>query len=175
MDAVGLLRVRFLLARHRRRQVHLQAVRNGARMRALRDASNPFELPEGVFRGKFRLSRDLAWTLIEQLRPHMRAPIRVTAIPVELKVNCLTWIQVVPFPSQLICTTNNFFQVLSALHFLGHGSDQKSIPCDVISQCQTSVSVHLDEVVNIFNRPDVMENFIKFPQTEAERRRIILR
>ncbi|KAK9738327.1 hypothetical protein QE152_g9964 [Popillia japonica] len=42
--------------------------------RQLRDASDPFNMPEERFKELFRLSRELVFHLIHLLRPHLHQP-----------------------------------------------------------------------------------------------------
>lgn len=68
------------------RQEREHAIRRD-RLRQLRDASNPFGESEFAFKGLYRLSRDLARTLIEDLRPFLHEGVRPTAVPLELTVS----------------------------------------------------------------------------------------
>lgn len=55
-------------------------------IRQLRDGSDPLSLPENIFRGLFRLSRQTAFDLIVELTPHLRTRQRPDGIPYQLKV-----------------------------------------------------------------------------------------
>lgn len=81
--------------RARRRQAYN---RDALEMRNLRDASNPFEMPEKKFMAKYRLTRRMALALCEELRHHMRDPQRATAVPNHLKVGHIVSI------STLLCS-----------------------------------------------------------------------
>lgn len=57
-----------------------------ANQRMLRDASNPFELPDVHFLKYYRLSKNSAMYLIDQLSPFMGNSQRISAIPKTLRV-----------------------------------------------------------------------------------------
>lgn len=84
------------------------AQENRARLRQLRDNSDPFALPDHTFKGMYRLPKDLVNALVNEIRPFLGEGGRVTAIPVELKVNKYSYIR---FP----CTLN-IFSSRSMLH-----------------------------------------------------------
>ena len=69
--------------------------------RTLRDQISPFELPEAEFRRCYRLSRDLVRNLINELTPHLNIGVRITRVPIEIRV-------------------------FGALRFFAHGSYQRS-------------------------------------------------
>ncbi|XP_018371868.1 PREDICTED: uncharacterized protein LOC108766837 [Trachymyrmex cornetzi] len=75
--------------------------------RRLRDASDPFGIPESEFRSLYRLSRKAVRVLIEDMRPLLLNP-RRHAVAVEL-------------------------QVLTALNFISSGPYQKRVGQDIIS------------------------------------------
>ncbi|KAJ8932843.1 hypothetical protein NQ314_014402 [Rhamnusium bicolor] len=52
--------------------------------RRIRDATNPFELPEEMFKNFFRFSREMATEIINMLSSHLRYTRRSTAIAKEL-------------------------------------------------------------------------------------------
>lgn len=54
--------------------------------RVLRDASNPFQIPDNIFKGLYRLPKVLAMNLIDELEPFLHDPIRATSVPNHLKV-----------------------------------------------------------------------------------------
>lgn len=56
----------------------------------LRDASDPFALPEKNFVGIFRLSKELARDLINQMTVHYPVNERSTGIPIFIRV-CTTY------------------------------------------------------------------------------------
>ncbi|KAJ8913342.1 hypothetical protein NQ315_008732 [Exocentrus adspersus] len=149
MDLIGVLRNRYIM-RQRRDQIRREQIYNNRiTRRQLRDASNPFTLPECVFQGIYRLSKDLVSALIEDLRPFLHERERTTGIPLQHKVLC-------------------------ALNFFGQGSFQKAVGCDfILGLSQTSVSRCLDEVVAALNRPEILAANVRFPDSEAERRAII--
>lgn len=57
------------------------------RLRHLRDASDPYQLRDRDFIKFFRLSKELARHLTEELRPHIPEARRVTAVALEIKVS----------------------------------------------------------------------------------------
>ena len=68
------------------------------------------------------------------------------------------------------------FQILTALNFFGHGSDQKGVGADSTAcMSQPWVSLTLTEVINAVNVPAVLRANIRFPNTLAERRFVIQR
>lgn len=80
--------IAYMFLRWRRRREQLRQRRAlRVQLQRLRDESNPFDLPEGIFRGKYRLSRDLARALADELRPHLPQGQRATRVPVELRVS----------------------------------------------------------------------------------------
>lgn len=85
-DLLGELRNRYILEHEEEEQRQEQIRINRISMRQLRDDSDPFALPDGVFTGKYRLSKDLVRSLIEELRPFLQEPERMTGVPVQLKV-----------------------------------------------------------------------------------------
>ncbi|KAK3918172.1 Putative nuclease [Frankliniella fusca] len=149
MDAVGILRFRVIQRERRRREQLLQQRAYSVHTRQLRDASDPYNMPENNFRGRYRLSRELSRALTEELRPLLRDGVRNTSIPVELKI-------------------------LSTLHILGQGNYQKSAGADnVAPMSQASISRVFDEVITAMNNVHFLRNNIVFPTTPAEIRRLI--
>ncbi|KYN29917.1 Putative nuclease HARBI1 [Trachymyrmex cornetzi] len=66
-------------------RVHMEEKRAlKLKWRFLRDVSNPFSTPENEFRQMYRLSRECARNLIEQLEPYMENVVNATAIPLHL-------------------------------------------------------------------------------------------
>ena len=55
-------------------------------MRQLRDSADPFALSENVFRGMYRLSRQMVRALVEEIRPYFPVPARAVSISIEVKV-----------------------------------------------------------------------------------------
>lgn len=111
--------------------------------RNLRDASDPLSVPENIFRGIFRLSRELAHQLIIIVSPHLREITRPQiAIPEQLKI-------------------------LTCLHFLSQGDYQKSVAQDFLfPMSQSSVSRCITDVTSVINNQ--MNELIKFPTSEQE-------
>jgi len=54
--------------------------------RSLRDHSNPFDVTYESFVSSYRLLQDLAFSLIDIIRPFMRQTTSALAVPLELKV-----------------------------------------------------------------------------------------
>ncbi|XP_018392383.1 PREDICTED: putative nuclease HARBI1, partial [Cyphomyrmex costatus] len=105
--------------------------------RQLRDATNPFGIPESQFISLYRLPKDAVLTLCENIQPYVQRAIRPTAIPFELKV-------------------------LATLSFLSSGSYQRRVGQDFFScMCQASISGAIHEIVNAINA--IMPQWIKFP------------
>ncbi|XP_046403879.1 putative nuclease HARBI1 [Ischnura elegans] len=147
MDAIWGLN--FLRRRRRQREREQNIAINRARLRGLRDSSDPFAVDEVVFKGIYRLSKDMVRGLVAELRPHMAVARRSTAIPIELKVLC-------------------------ALHFYGQGSYQKSTGSDSnLGLCQSSVSNAIEEVTEALNTNDILTKWIHFPLQREERSRVI--
>lgn len=116
---------------------------NRNNVRSLRDASNPFELPEENFRQMYRLNVDSARDLFEEIIPHLNNGQRRSKIP----------------------TVVRFF---SALHFLAHGSYQKSVAQDRLTgMSQPALSRCIHEVINVIVN-HLSNNFIKFPRNPVE-------
>ncbi|KAK9728656.1 hypothetical protein QE152_g17112 [Popillia japonica] len=106
--------------------------------RNLRDASNPFELPERNFVKIFRLSKESARYVINTILPHLNEPQRSTSIPPHLGVLCV-------------------------LHFLGHGSYQESVGRGWnFAISQPAVSKCITKVTNAINNE--LNSWIVFPQ-----------
>ncbi|XP_055714875.1 putative nuclease HARBI1 [Phlebotomus papatasi] len=121
---------------------------NRIQLRALRDASNPFELPENTFRQIFVLTPNLALDLIDQLK---------------------SWDSSNNFESEVIPF---HLKVLSTLHFYGKGSYQVSVGrnnmCNMsqatVSRCISYISGLIDD--------HLADQFIKFPTSQDEKRSI---
>ncbi|XP_024867337.1 putative nuclease HARBI1 [Temnothorax curvispinosus] len=110
--------------------------------RRLRDASDPFSIPESEFRSLYRLSREAVRVLIEDVRPLLPFTKRRHAVPIEL-------------------------QVLIALNFIASGSYQKRVGQDYLScVSQPTVSKILRNIVNALNI--LMNDWIQFPIEDAE-------
>lgn len=71
------------------RERNLRIRANKLRLRRIRDASDPFALPDKILQGLYRVNIDLARTLIEELWPFMHVPRRSTAVPPEIKVDAM--------------------------------------------------------------------------------------
>lgn len=53
----------------------------------LREDSDPFELQDAEFVKRYRLTKELVYNLIEELKPLLKSPVKTTDLPVETKVN----------------------------------------------------------------------------------------
>lgn len=111
--------------------------------RALRDHSNPFELPETEFRKHYRLSRDLTRNLIEELTPHLNLGRRSTKISVPARI-------------------------FAALRFFAQGSYQRSVGNEAhVALAQQTMSRVLDEVCQAIEI--IAPGWVKFPTSPAEK------
>lgn len=77
----------FLRRRQRERDRLQYIAHNRARLRGIRDSSDPFAVDDFIFKGLYRLPKQMVRGLVEELRPHMAVARRSTAIPIELKVS----------------------------------------------------------------------------------------
>lgn len=84
MDHI-ILHIQIRRARDQRRRLELYRAR--VRKIRLRDAADPFSMPENEFRNQFRLPRVLARRLVDEITPFLREAQRATAIPAHIKVN----------------------------------------------------------------------------------------
>nr|XP_012218100.1 PREDICTED: putative nuclease HARBI1 [Linepithema humile] len=111
--------------------------------RNLRDASNPFETPEELFKKLYRLDVQTAQDLFNELLPFLNQGRRNTSIPSVLR----------------------FF---STITFLAHGSYQKPVAQDKSVACsQSTISRHLHEIINMMVN-HLGNRYIRFPQTLEE-------
>ncbi|XP_071649420.1 putative nuclease HARBI1 [Temnothorax longispinosus] len=105
--------------------------------RQLRDAVNPFEIPESQFLSLYRLSKDAVLALCINIQPYVQEAVRPTAIPLDIKV-------------------------LATLNFLSSGSYQRRVGQDFLScMCQASISGAIHEIINAINV--IIPQWIKFP------------
>jgi len=111
--------------------------------RNMRDVSNPFEIPEELFRKLYRFDVQTARDLLDELLPFLEERQRNTRI-------------------------SSILQFFSTITFLAHGSYQKPVAQDKTNPCsQPSVSRHLHKVIDtIVNY--LGNRYIKFPQTFEE-------
>lgn len=106
----------------------------------MRDTGNPFTMPEDFFRGVYRLSRECALDLIDEISPHLRIQREEIAIP---KVH----------------------RVVSALHLLGQGSYQKCVGQDFfVPMAQQALSICLKQVTSVI--VNYLSHIIELPTTE---------
>lgn len=109
--------------------------------RRLRDNTNPFEMPEERFREVFRLSRDAALILVDEIRPYLPQGQRKTFIPIPLRV-------------------------CSAIHFFATGSYQRDIGHDFSAAMSRSmISRSIADVSSVLQN-HLMNKWIKFPSVE---------
>lgn len=112
--------------------------------RNLRDASNPFELPEDIFRRMYRLNVDAARNLLDEMLPFFENGTRRTRCPPIVRFFC-------------------------TLSFLAHGSYQKPVGADRLTGLsQAAVSRSIREVVDIFVN-HLANRYIRFPQNLEEK------
>ena len=115
--------------------------------RTIRDASDPFQLPDESFVKHFRLSKNVTAHLIEELRPFILPPQRNTGISLEIKV-------------------------LSSLLFFAHGSYQLSVGDNLnLGLSQQSMSKVINEISSCITA-NLAPRWIVFPQTNASRNRV---
>ncbi|KAM3964790.1 putative nuclease HARBI1 [Aphomia sociella] len=118
------------------------------RRKELREKCNPFDLDEVDFIKRFRLSKELAYNLCEELRPLLKKPIKHMDLSVETKV-------------------------LTALSFYATGSYQRPIGnLEGIFIAQQTVSSVLAEVTMCLNTPQIRQKYIHFPNNDQERNEI---
>lgn len=111
-------------------------------LRGIRDTANPFELSERTFVRYFRLDRESARVLIDDLEPFADT-------------------KRIPFH---LC-------VLGALMLLGKGSYQKNIGISALyGVSQSTVSRYFHQVIDLINR-HVVPNEIQFPVNDEDVRR----
>ncbi|KAM3955207.1 putative nuclease HARBI1, partial [Aphomia sociella] len=118
------------------------------RRKELSEKCNPFDLDEVDFIKRFRLSKELAYNLCEELRPLLKKPIKHMDLSVETKV-------------------------LTALSFYATGSYQRPIGnLEGIFIAQQTVSSVLAEVTMCLNTPQIRQKYIHFPNNDQERNEI---
>lgn len=110
--------------------------------RLLRDAQNPFELPQQEFIAQFRLNQDLAMQIVNILRQDLQKQ-RLTGLSPEI-------------------------QVLIAIGFFAHGSYQRPTgnQCELVVS-QPTVSRCIRKVAHLINI-HLLRQWIKFPMTAQE-------
>ncbi|XP_063635608.1 putative nuclease HARBI1 isoform X1 [Cydia splendana] len=129
----------FLLINEEIRQRKLQR-------RRLRDANNPFELPDQEFQHLYRINKDMGLYLIRQLEGTL-GETAAHSIPVHV-------------------------QVLSSVMFMAAGSYQRGVGQDHnLCMAQTTMSKYLGRVVDAINR-QLKNRWIVFPGTEAGRQNV---
>ncbi|KAF4526586.1 hypothetical protein B566_EDAN015698 [Ephemera danica] len=54
--------------------------------RLIRDRANPFQMPATEFKANYRLPPEFTFDIVTEITDHMRATMRISAVPNELKV-----------------------------------------------------------------------------------------
>ncbi|XP_017490621.1 PREDICTED: putative nuclease HARBI1 [Rhagoletis zephyria] len=117
--------------------------------RHLRDATDPFHLPEARFEELFRFKKEAAIALLNEISPFMKNGERATFIPKALRMT-------------------------GALHYFATGSFLRDVGQDfVCSLSKTMVCRSIKEVTYIIEEK-LMCNYIKFPTTLEDQRIISL-
>ncbi|KAJ8913076.1 hypothetical protein NQ315_006577 [Exocentrus adspersus] len=107
---------------------------------------DPFTLNDNTFKRIFRVPKELAREVINILADFLEAPSRRSALHKDTKV-------------------------LVALHFFATGSYQLDIGYNTFSGIsQASVSRCINEVTEVLNRPEIFNQWIRFPNTIEELR-----
>ncbi|XP_066600856.1 putative nuclease HARBI1 [Prorops nasuta] len=105
---------------------------------------DPFDLTNEQFIQLFRLSKNAANYVINRVEPHLNPQTRISALDSTTKV-------------------------MTALRFFASGSYQMDIGNNIyMAVSQPTVSRCIHEVINVMTRPEIMNEWIKFPNTIAE-------
>lgn len=114
--------------------------------RHIRDFEDPFSMPEKNFRGIYRLSRETARDLVDEISAYLVPQKEEIAIPTVHKV-------------------------LASLHFLAQGSYQNCVSQQMfVPMAQQTLSKCLHQVTTTI--VNSLGHFIKFPTTEEERNKV---
>lgn len=128
-------------ARNQRRQENVRLIRHRFQFRLTHSS---FELPERRFIELFRVNKNIARQLINQVEPHLVQPVLRRGITPEISV-------------------------LAALRFYATGSYQRSIGQEFnLGLSQTSAHRCIRKVTNIIDQ-HLADLYIKFPNTREER------
>lgn len=131
-------------ARNQRRQENVRLIRHRFQFRLTHSS---FELPERRFIELFRVNKNIARHLINQVEPHLVQPVLRRGITPEISV-------------------------LAALRFYATGSYQRSIGQEFnLGLSQTSAHRCIRKVTNIIDQ-HLADLYIKFPNTREERQTI---
>ncbi|KAJ8971516.1 hypothetical protein NQ314_000658 [Rhamnusium bicolor] len=115
--------------------------------RHIRDASNPFEMADRKFVKLFRLNKEAARDLIEEIKDFIEEPQRRDTVPLHLQV--------------FIC-----------LNFLGHGGYQTTVGQELnLAVSQPVVSRILKNICNILTI-HLLPRHVRFPTTDEHVRRV---
>ncbi|GBP06348.1 Putative nuclease HARBI1 [Eumeta japonica] len=130
-------------------QIHSEEMKELRRKRKIqRELCNPFEQPDMAFQDRYRLTKGLAHSLIEELKPYLPRSKRSHGISTEVKV-------------------------LTAFSFYATGSYQRSVgDSTYLSMAQCTVSNCIREVTDALNHPAIVQKYIKFPLNPEERNKI---
>lgn len=136
--AEGYLAINILLLQERVRRIERRLER-----RLLRDAQNPFELPNNKFIAQFRVNKEVVTDIVNVLRPHLQKQ-RITGLSPEI-------------------------QVLVAFGFFANGSYQRPAgnQCElVVSQPCTSRCIRkVAQLMNVY----LLRQWVRFPMTANEK------
>lgn len=115
--------------------------------RHLRDGTDPFHLPEARFEELFRFKKDAAIALLNEISPHMKDGIRITFVPIPLRMT-------------------------AALHYYATGSFLRDIGQDFICSLSKTMVCRAVKEVSYVIQNKLMCKYIRFPTTLAEQNRI---
>ncbi|KAJ8914921.1 hypothetical protein NQ315_016075 [Exocentrus adspersus] len=103
-----------------------------------------FNLTDHKFIKLFRLTKDVTRDVIDIVTPYVVAPTRESALTITAKV-------------------------LATLRFFASGSYQEVTGSNsFVGISQASASRAINEVTNALNRPEILNRFIKYPETMQE-------
>lgn len=131
--------------------------------RHIRDTSNPFEIPNNRFLKLFRLNKEAANNLIQEISFFLPAPNRIDSIPIHLQVSDknieLDYVQ----PAQKL-----FFQVFASLLFYAHGNYQITVGEDInIGISQPAMSRILNRI-SVIIATHLLPRHCTFPSNEED-------
>jgi len=136
--AEGYLAINIIFLQERVRRIERRLKR-----RILRDAQNPFELPNNEFIAQFRVNKEVVRDIANVLRPHLQKQ-RITGLSPEI-------------------------QILVTLSFFANGSYQRPVgnQCElVVSQpCASRCIRKVTRLMNVY----LLRQWVRFPMTANER------
>lgn len=118
--------------------------------RSLRDATDPFQIPEARFKELFRFSRDAAHELLEEISPFMKTGIRNTFIPKSIRL-------------------------LASLHYYATGSYLRDIGQDFMCAMSKSMICIIVKEVSTAIAVNLSPKYVRFPCTFEDQERIMRR